>query len=1342
MKGREHYIRYRGAAFIGFFALLLVVGCGREGLGSLCVLDLDCPVGTCVLGRCVIGADSTADQYDAASVDGAAVDAGIGDAKPVDAQPPPSDALRLPDSGAVCDGVSSWIGPEGGTVALALATGDAVLEIPPGALVRERFVCLEDVGAPPPGFSDWSSVVRVGSGGLIFERPATLTLSFVSGHPDDATIFVAESSDGAFVRRSAILDGVRARLAVSSLQRAFVGDAVADAPAPSRACARPRLMGAAEVPPSRVAFLVDAVDCEGSPLPDLETRAFALEDPDGAAPDIRYVVLPARAHAVFVTFLVDVSAGSRSDRAAVVEGVRAAMLQLGSVERAVVHVEIRLFDGAPSALLWRAARRDLQALGAELDGLFDVEGLDPSSRDLYGVLTQELATAGARQIEWSARNGGGAFTTGEVVALTSGADLAGRFDAATLAAAVDEVSRDRVGAGGTPVTLTVVDAGSARDIRAAVAAIERRLGATYAIAACVAPDGAGHRLELALRDGAQTVVTWTVEGDGFGPGCFTEALVAECPPSPCAGFFCGGCDETLTVCDPEVGGCVDHCADPTRCGDRPVLTGSNHIVACPDRLDATACGDGCVDVRIDPEHCGACDRACAGACVDGRCRCPVPSEESAVCGLNGRGERSRTCREGAWADWSDCFDPDECVDGSGQLRSCGLNHRGLREALCIGGRWNDDAECEDPDVCIDGEEHRIAAACGPNLRGISVSVCDAGAWGDDACEDDDECIDGERDERARACGLNGRGMSWRVCSDGRWPLTWTCDEPDACVDGTDRIRGERCGLNARGTVDQLCVGGAWIDVTVCVDPDVCADGITRTVRWGCGRNGRGIRRDECAGGGWVDVSCDDPDDCDDGAAGSLRCGPNQRGTRVAVCRVGRWLEDGPCRDDDVCADGDDRSVMCGLNGRGEGAERCVAGAWTPTGACDDSDECTDGVAGQIACGRNRRGERPAACENGRWTPMADCVDPDECEDGAAGERACGFNDRGTEARRCFHGQWQDSGACDDPDECENGATRRAPCGLNRRAEWDETCVDGQWTGVGDCPDPDQCGDEGYEELMAPDAECAGHRFRICEAGQWLDWRCGVVRIGPGEFSMGSPAGEACREPDEDLHTVALTGAVLFQTIEVTQGQWRAVTGGMPAAFAGCDACPVELVNWQSAIAFTNALSRRDGLEPCYSLTRCDEADGASGALSNCLHELRGGSTPYECRGWRLPTEAEWERAARAGTNGPWHAPRVDDVAWSIRNSGSRTHVVAQLDPNAWGLYDMLGNVAEWALDGLGPYPAGRVVNPFTSNSGANRVYRGGSWADDGCGVRAAFRQATGSATIWRDMGLRPVRTVP
>ena len=212
----------------------------------------------------------------------------------------------------------------------------------------------------------------------------------------------------------------------------------------------------------------------------------------------------------------------------------------------------------------------------------------------------------------------------------------------------------------------------------------------------------------------------------------------------------------------------------------------------------------------------------------------------------------------------------------------------------------------------------------------------------------------------------------------------------------------------------------------------------------------------------------------------------------------------------------------------------------------------------------------------------------------------------------------------------------------------------------------------------------------------------------GRFTMGSPSSEEGRYSRESQHEVVLSRGLFLAETECTQGQWEAVMGSNPSNFKGKDR-PVEKVSWEEAVEFCRKLTakqRQEGMVP-------------------------------EGWEWRLPTESEWEYAARAGTTGARRHGELDAIAWNGGNSGSETHAVKGKQANAWGLYDMVGNVWEWCGDWYGDYPTGSVTDPIGPGSGSDRVLRGGSWIDGARLTRSASRNGSVPGARFKNLGFRP-----
>ncbi|MFD5630497.1 formylglycine-generating enzyme family protein [Streptomyces sp. NPDC127072] len=199
---------------------------------------------------------------------------------------------------------------------------------------------------------------------------------------------------------------------------------------------------------------------------------------------------------------------------------------------------------------------------------------------------------------------------------------------------------------------------------------------------------------------------------------------------------------------------------------------------------------------------------------------------------------------------------------------------------------------------------------------------------------------------------------------------------------------------------------------------------------------------------------------------------------------------------------------------------------------------------------------------------------------------------------------------------------------------------------------------------------------------------------------------------------------------VTRQLYAEITGRRTAA-APDSRLPVESVSWWDAVRFCNALSRRDGLAPAYELpTDAGTGTDAHADADRCEDGQDGQDIEWDesADGYRLPTEAEWEHACRAGTPGPRYGP-LDEIAWYRGNSQDRVHAVGGRLPNPWGLHDMLGNVWEWCWDTYDPEVYGTY-----------RVLRGGGWFDEHWSCRASVRRRSHPTFRVDDVGFRVARS--
>ena len=340
----------------------------------------------------------------------------------------------------------------------------------------------------------------------------------------------------------------------------------------------------------------------------------------------------------------------------------------------------------------------------------------------------------------------------------------------------------------------------------------------------------------------------------------------------------------------------------------------------------------------------------------------------------------------------------------------------------------------------------------------------------------------------------------------------------------------------------------------------------------------------------------------------------------------------------------------------------------------------------------------------------------------------------------------DDDDCAEGVECGSGGQCRGLAGLGKECGAEVRCASGNCSN-------DHCAPEGFSYIPAG-------TFCMGSTG-----RGGTEECPDGELELGSDAFENPR------HQVTLTRPFFLSQTEVTQDEWDELFDVNPSYFHDCGGdCPVDSVNWFEALEYMNTLSREHGLEPCYTFTECEETEIGDGWY--CLEppQVYGGDI-YTCPGYRLPTEAEWEYAYRAGTTTATHNgdlthtntipldPALNEIGWYGGNSevsyssGARCdfdfaepicgpHPVGGKASNDWGVFDMAGNMGEWVWDPFSEYSEEPLSDPVgTDELFGGAVWRGGHWHSLAMNCRAARRSQVSIASSSRIQGFRVARTV-
>ncbi len=282
---------------------------------------------------------------------------------------------------------------------------------------------------------------------------------------------------------------------------------------------------------------------------------------------------------------------------------------------------------------------------------------------------------------------------------------------------------------------------------------------------------------------------------------------------------------------------------------------------------------------------------------------------------------------------------------------------------------------------------------------------------------------------------------------------------------------------------------------------------------------------------------------------------------------------------------------------------------------------------------------------------------------------------------------------------------------------------------------------------------------------------GWCTIPNGCYVFGSPVDVPCRGVNNEVQVqVTLTNSFTIKQHEITQSEWTAAGFPNPSVEPYNDDKPVGFIDWFETLAYCNYLSQQEGLDTCYNLTGCtgtigdgcppEDIWGCGDNTFNCTHDVHKYSNFYDCPGYRLPTSAEWEYVARAGTTSSTYNGDVttndnfcqedavaEDVMWYCNNT-TEIKPVGLKQSNGWGLNDMLGNIWEWTdyvykglslADTVGQQEP--LINPAGDGVGNRRDLRGGSYRNEACHCRSADQFGTNPVGRFLDTGFRPVRTL-